>query len=320
MDLTVYLEEIQNVCWKLAFHFRQCAFLLDTLEPEMERRSKEAVFAADVWLNLLMKGTTHQTFGYYASRLGRTFIGNLPHDMNRINQSMKTLEEQESDDDWQGTLAPLSASVGCLAPEGKLKPYSLDQMQRQKEGPLRAMTTERWRGIRPNYAKLHAQLEHANPKGLSFTLLVFCDGTLPPTPAFIEFMQQLCSPLSLLHQYNGERCPQKKSPFEDLESSLFSLLVISPASRQEAQLYLEQTSLPVIQTHFPCGLQKVFLDHDQQCYKAYEMHSPGVVLIRPDGFIGTRLLLDYSLLTLYLRSIFTLEQNAASVFAAGYTQ
>ncbi|CAO3671720.1 unnamed protein product [Rhizopus stolonifer] len=377
MDLTVYLEEIQNLCWKLAFRFRQCAapHLLETIQPEIEKKSKETVLAAGLWLHQLMKepNPSVRTLIYQLNKLSCCFVGDFPYDQNEINRPPETLiSEFDLDNESSFEFIPPQeterrqpAAAGYLAPEGKLKPYSLLQIlastsetqtehaAQPKDIPSpqldtqpidqnkprkhpnsadndlpnllstfqtkcdninnRAMSSDRWKSIKQNYSKLNDRIQGFNPQGICFTLLVFC-GPLMLAPTVAQFIKHLASPISFLHQNNSETCSYSTVGQKQQDTSLFSVLFISNATKQEATHYIHQTPPDTVHSHFPYGLDKVFLDHDQQCYKAYDIRQPEVVIIRPDGFIGTRIPPDYQRLCFYFNSFLTLEQNIAASY------
>ncbi|KAG1472226.1 hypothetical protein G6F56_001672 [Rhizopus delemar] len=378
MDLTVYLEEIQNLCWKLAFRFRQCAapHLLETIQPEIEKKSKETVLAAGLWLHQLMKeaNPSVRTLIYQLNKLSCCFVGDFPYDQNEINRPPETLiSEFDLDNESSFEFIPPQeterrqpAAAGYLAPEGKLKPYSLLQIlastsetqtehaAQPKDTPSpqldtqsidqneprkrpnsadndpsnslstfqtkcdsinnKAMSSGRWKSIKQNYSKLNDRIQGFNPQGICFTLLVFC-GPLMLSPAVAQFIKHLASPISFLYQTNSETCLHSTVGQKQQDTSLFSVLFISNATKQEATHYIHQTPSDTVHSHFPYGLDKVFLDHDQQCYKAYDIRQPEVVIIRPDGFIGTRIPPDYQRLCLYFNSFLILEQNIAASYS-----
>ncbi|KAI9300998.1 FAD binding domain-containing protein [Cunninghamella echinulata] len=78
---------------------------------------------------------------------------------------------------------------------------------------------------------------------------------------------------------------------------LFSFLYITTSNKNEVIKCLNTTPSSIIHAAFPFGLDKVYLDHDHQCHKAYNVSlgknkSPTMVVIRPDGYIGTRVKLN----------------------------
>ncbi|CAO3633387.1 unnamed protein product [Cunninghamella blakesleeana] len=78
---------------------------------------------------------------------------------------------------------------------------------------------------------------------------------------------------------------------------LFSFLYITTSSKNEVIKCLNTTPSSIIHAAFPFGLDKVYLDHDYQCHTAYNVlpgkhKSPTMVVIRPDGYIGTRVKLN----------------------------
>ncbi|OBZ87619.1 Phenol 2-monooxygenase [Choanephora cucurbitarum] len=111
---------------------------------------------------------------------------------------------------------------------------------------------------------------------------------------------------------------------------LFSCLFITSSCKKEAAKYLTDTPASVVHSTFPSGLAQVYLDHDQQCYKAYDiqLHRPEIVVIRPDGYIGTRVIIQpeneeqsFERLNMYFDSFlspFVDMESAAAVVAASY--
>ncbi|KAI9473723.1 MAG: hypothetical protein EXX96DRAFT_640963 [Benjaminiella poitrasii] len=109
-------------------------------------------------------------------------------------------------------------------------------------------------------------------------------------------------------------------------SSMFSILFITSSTKSEAIKYLNNTPPAMVHSTFPSGLSQVLLDHDQQCYKAYGIKQPEVIIIRPDGYIGTRLALSQDQnsveqLNMYFDSFLRVPvdmNSAAAVVAADY--
>jgi hypothetical protein len=108
------------------------------------------------------------------------------------------------------------------------------------------------------------------------------------------------------------------------KNQLFSLLFVSSSTKNEALQFLTTTHPSIVHTCFPDGLAKVFLDHDQQCYKAYDVkQNLEIVVIRPDGYIGTRVHEpdSFDQLCMYFDSFLRPPVDmytAAAVVAAGY--
>ncbi|CEG67233.1 hypothetical protein RMATCC62417_03695 [Rhizopus microsporus] len=212
-------------------------------------------------------------------------------------------------------------------------------------------SSERWKSIRPNYLQLLDCIQSTS----QFTLLVFCGSlsTFESSP-LSKVTQQISSPISFLYHYTPDMMHNSSSPtarwsassihsfyqrrstdttrssFEDSlrfsyrpqppsEPDLFSIMFISNSTKQEANQYLTQTPPSVVHSTWPFGLDKVYLDHDQQCYKTYEIKQPEIIVIRPDGYIGTRVD-NYDQLCLYFDSFLTSpnEHSAAAVVAASY--
>ncbi|KAI8985328.1 hypothetical protein BDB01DRAFT_896439 [Pilobolus umbonatus] len=108
--------------------------------------------------------------------------------------------------------------------------------------------------------------------------------------------------------------------------SLFSTLYITSSSKNDCLRYLSSTPPAIVHSTFPCGLNKVFLDHDQQCYKSYAVQTslPEVIIIRPDGYIGTRVPIyddveeSYDCLSMYFDSFLRppVDMNTAAAFVA----
>ncbi|CEI89231.1 hypothetical protein RMCBS344292_03597 [Rhizopus microsporus] len=175
-------------------------------------------------------------------------------------------------------------------------------------------SSERWKSIRPNYLQLLDCIQNTS----QFTLLVFCGSlsTFESSP-LSKVTQQISSPISFLYHYTPDMMHNSSSPtarwsassihsfyqrrstdttrssFEDSlrfsyrpqppsEPDLFSIMFISNSTKQEANQYLTQTPPSVVHSTWPFGLDKVYLDHDQQCYKTYEIKQPEIIVIRPD--------------------------------------
>lgn len=110
-------------------------------------------------------------------------------------------------------------------------------------------------------------------------------------------------------------------------TGLFSILYITSSTKNETVKYLNDTPPAMVHSTFPHGLDQVFLDHDQQCYKSYgvQKHRPEVVIIRPDDYIGTRVSMQYedcferldSYFDSFLRPAVDMDTAAATV-AAGF--
>ncbi|KAI7892421.1 FAD binding domain-containing protein [Mucor mucedo] len=78
-----------------------------------------------------------------------------------------------------------------------------------------------------------------------------------------------------------------------ISNRLFNVIFISSSGRNDAVKYLNNTPPATVHSTFPCGLSQVFLDHDGQCYKAYHVGKENhAVVIRPDGYIGTRVSIE----------------------------
>lgn len=116
------------------------------------------------------------------------------------------------------------------------------------------------------------------------------------------------------------------------QRSLFSILFISNSNKSEAVKYLNNTPPATVHSTFPSGLAQVFLDHDGQCYKAYNINKKQqgteVVVVRPDGYIGARVPIlqgqeeeGFDRLSHYFNAFLRppVDMNsAAAVVAAGY--
>jgi hypothetical protein len=119
--------------------------------------------------------------------------------------------------------------------------------------------------------------------------------------------------------------PQQMATHTSNCTALFSILYITSSTKNEATKYLTNTPPAMVHSTFPHGLAHVFLDHDQQCYKSYGVQLPEVVIIRPDGYVGTRVSMQYEdcfeRLNLYFDSFLrpAVDMNtAAATVAAGY--
>ncbi|RCH89960.1 hypothetical protein CU098_006293 [Rhizopus stolonifer] len=229
------------------------------------------------------------------------------------------------------------------------------------------ISPERWKSIKTNHHQLSERIHQLN-KGLTFTLLIFCGPLLQDSIERVQsFVRRFNSPLSFIHRYeydqfyNNNRhsvgdkslssistCSssfdfrkssldtprtsfdsQYQSPDNHSTSPLFSMIFITSSCKNEATRYLNNTPPAIVHSTFPCGLAQVFIDHDQQCYKAYDIshHQPEVVVVRPDGYIGTRVTIDedqdasFERLCHYFDSFlrpFVDMNSAAAVVAAGY--
>ncbi|KAF7728603.1 hypothetical protein EC973_005830 [Apophysomyces ossiformis] len=72
------------------------------------------------------------------------------------------------------------------------------------------------------------------------------------------------------------------------ENPVFSFVYITSSTKADVSSLLASTPPSIIHATFPFGLNKVYLDHDQQSHTAYDIKSPTVVIVRPDGYIGAR--------------------------------
>ncbi|KAI9275744.1 FAD binding domain-containing protein [Phascolomyces articulosus] len=107
--------------------------------------------------------------------------------------------------------------------------------------------------------------------------------------------------------------------------SLFSFLYITSSSRTEIGKFLSDTKPAVVHAAFPLGLDKVYLDHDQQAHTLYNIrHNPSVVVIRPDGYIGACVRLqhdfDFEKLDAYFDAFLRppIDLTSAAAMAADY--
>lgn len=393
-DVNINIEQVQMLCWKLALSLKNksSTVLENTFESEARSKSLESIHISSVFTNLIgdyykMQEETQTNVNashvldilYQLNRLKSCFIGQSQLPPNILNytfeDSMHGSNEDLTNIDYSGsktsfefvpppssTTISTSATPGSLAPNARLKPYTLFQLllassqpkpsltstlsssllqvsqeeikpqpdrtrsnsitsgtkwlpkfQKQSSNePKRAsisISSDRWKSIKTTYLQLTDRIRQVNPNGATFTLLVFCgaieDVRLHP------FIQTLNSPSSFISQY------------QDQNDSLFAVLFICRSTKQEALQYLSHTPPSMVHTTFS-GLTNVFLDHDQQSYKTYAVKEPEVVVIRPDGYIGTRVLMDdfcFKRLNLYFDSFLrpSVDMNsAAAVVAAGY--
>ncbi|KAI9499433.1 FAD binding domain-containing protein [Zychaea mexicana] len=107
--------------------------------------------------------------------------------------------------------------------------------------------------------------------------------------------------------------------------SMFSFLYITSSSRTEIGKFLSDTKPAVVHATFPLGLDKVYLDHDQQAHTLYNVrHSPSVVVVRPDGYIGACVRLqhdlDFEKLDAYFDAFLRppIDMTSAAAMAADY--
>ncbi|KAI7847834.1 FAD binding domain-containing protein [Circinella umbellata] len=108
-------------------------------------------------------------------------------------------------------------------------------------------------------------------------------------------------------------------------ASLFSFLYITSSSRIEIGKFLSDTKPGVVHAAFPLGLDKVYLDHDQQAHSLYNIKdTPSVVVVRPDGYIGTCVHLqhdyDFEKLDVYFDAFLRppIDMTSAAAMAADF--
>ncbi|KAG0176904.1 hypothetical protein DFQ28_003390 [Apophysomyces sp. BC1034] len=85
-----------------------------------------------------------------------------------------------------------------------------------------------------------------------------------------------------------EESKEKVDDDRDDNHPLFSFVYITSSTKADVSALLASTPPSVIHATFPFGLNKFYLDHDQQSHTAYDIRSPTVVVVRPDGYIGAR--------------------------------
>lgn len=444
-DINTHLEQVQNLCWKLALHLQHSASpkLLETFEQETRQKVDESMHVSTLFKNLIgdyYKDQNHNLNAshgrdllYELKRFKNCFVGTTPLATNILNNhDDDILPDDESTApsfEFMGpALATSSDHGGCLAPNAKLKPYTLFQLllltQSNKPPPLSSLqltdqpltintntrrrsnsvtsntsiwssiplfqknvtkkynaitpttsttaaliSVDRWKSIKPNHLQLLDRIQSFNKNGCTFTIVLFCGSIHETQEKTRNFVRLLESPVSFLHRYerahfdnNRNSVVSINSPIEGRQSldqprresfesyidqsrfststmstnssynqvisnRLFSVLFISSSTRSEAMNYLNNTPPATVHSTFPSGLTQVFLDHDGQCYKAYNVGRQNkVIVIRPDGYIGTRVSIvneeeAFDRINIYFDSFLRppVDMNtAAAVVAAGY--
>ncbi|ORZ03664.1 FAD binding domain-domain-containing protein [Syncephalastrum racemosum] len=92
-------------------------------------------------------------------------------------------------------------------------------------------------------------------------------------------------------KFPPEDLPPPPLPLTATPSSLFSFVYITTSNRHEVNDFVASTAPMSIHAAFPFGLERVYLDHDNQTHIAYnanEQQGPVVAILRPDGYIGAR--------------------------------
>lgn len=81
----------------------------------------------------------------------------------------------------------------------------------------------------------------------------------------------------------------------NMPSSLFSFIYITSSSRQEVADFLSVTPTNIVRHMFPHGLDRLYLDHDNQSHSSYNVNEPTLVIVRPDDYMGARIRLPCQL-------------------------
>lgn len=144
-DINTNFEQVQNLCWKLALQLQHSASpkLLETFEQETRHKVQESMHFSTVITNLMGDYYLHQKHDplhardtvYELTRFKSCIIGTTPLPINILNYNSN--EEEMRDD--ESIMAPSFEfigpditenldNVGCLAPNAKLKPYTLFQL------------------------------------------------------------------------------------------------------------------------------------------------------------------------------------------------
>ncbi|ORX47241.1 FAD/NAD(P)-binding domain-containing protein [Hesseltinella vesiculosa] len=88
---------------------------------------------------------------------------------------------------------------------------------------------------------------------------------------------------------NPSRHPAKPASPHDSPLFFFTYLTTSP--KPVCSSFLAEQAPATLDQLFPFGLDRVFLDHDQQSHQLYcdeDLQAPLAVVIRPDGYIGAK--------------------------------
>lgn len=80
-----------------------------------------------------------------------------------------------------------------------------------------------------------------------------------------------------------------------MPSSLFSFVYITSSTRQEVADFLSITPPNILRHMFPHGLERLYLDHDNQAHSSYSINEPTLVIVRPDDYMGARIRLPCQL-------------------------
>ncbi|KAI7874592.1 FAD/NAD(P)-binding domain-containing protein [Lichtheimia hyalospora FSU 10163] len=89
---------------------------------------------------------------------------------------------------------------------------------------------------------------------------------------------------------NSTTCTSSNMP-----SSLFSFVYITSSTRQEVADFLSITPTTILRHMFPHGLERLYLDHDNQAHSSYNVNEPTLVIVRPDDYMGARIRLPCQL-------------------------
>ncbi|KAI8137559.1 FAD binding domain-containing protein [Fennellomyces sp. T-0311] len=106
-------------------------------------------------------------------------------------------------------------------------------------------------------------------------------------------------------------------------SNMFTFTYITSSSKTEIIKFLSDTKPAIVHATFPLGLDKVYLDHDQQSHTLYNIKTPSVVIVRPDGYIGTTISindLNFEKLDTYFDTFLRppIDMTSAAAMAADY--
>ncbi|KAI8326756.1 hypothetical protein BD560DRAFT_442619 [Blakeslea trispora] len=214
--------------------------------------------------------------------------------------------------------------------------------------------SERWKNIKTNCPLLSDCIRQYS-KDIGFTILIFCGPLQQDSLDRVQAcVRQFNLPTSFIYRYEqhppslythsrysfgakslssiSTASSDQKLPTDtpSFSTPLFTTLFVASSCKSDAIKYLNSTPPGLVHSTFPSGLAQVFLDHDQQCYKAYDIRPqrPEIVVVRPDGYIGTRVKIQpdneeksFECLNMYFDSFLSSYvdmESAAAVVAASY--
>ncbi|KAI9030670.1 FAD binding domain-containing protein [Phycomyces nitens] len=126
----------------------------------------------------------------------------------------------------------------------------------------------------------------------SITTAPFSQATIPPTSPVSSVLSPVLSaqisPWSNSLDLPRTSITSTSTISTEKSHQLFNFIYITTSTKTQVSKFLSDTPPSVVNNTFPCSLSNVYLDHDQQCHSAYSIPKPTIVVVRPDGYIGTR--------------------------------